>query len=554
MATSDLAEILGTISQYIKGIGQDKQTTQGMIDDNEKLRQQGVEALKTAATLEEDLAKTDLQQKLEMESRKKATAQTFGVDILDPNNRIAMLAREQAAAIDESLARSSRANELLDLNYFDNPLEYMAIRPFAGRHQEAAARSATKAQLLDKAITDLNQQAQATVQTQAAITTELTNDEAAKRAELARLKADEAVRVASVNRNNAYLEDLQRLRSLDGEAIKWNAEAYKLKRHEQEFNARMAEMAAARKERAEKKKQEKDDLNYLMMRYNLGAELVGRPKSINQTDFQNLIKYNKNHVVELANLGESVWVDPANPVKTVGQIAPTPGNAQVTLEYFQGKLPASAERTAKYLQAESSLAKQSLQAETKGKITQDMIAERINSQVVGKAVTKDGKSVVVPGSARTMYEDVETNPNGMTKNIYRAPDVNVMTSAIPGLTKLPGYKEILVPASVASGPSPTVQSMIDQAKLSISEGKLKPEQAAQFIASYYGNALDVNNTNEQYLKVGLGTPKQYNVKIKTGYGTFTANIEQLDATNYQKVLKSLMVKEPASLFMPEMFR
>ena len=542
MAAFDLADILSTITQYTKGVGQERKVTEGRIDQNEALRQQGVEALKTVATLEEELATTDLQQKLEMEARKKATAKTFGVDILDPENRIAILAREQAAAVDEALARSTRANELVDLNFFDNPLEYMAVRPFAGRHQDAAVRATAKAKILDQAITDLNEQTQATIQTQAAITTELTNDEAAKRAQLVRIKADEAVRVATINRNNAYLEDISRLRALDGEAIKWNAEAYKMKRHEQEFQARMAEMAATRKEREERRKQEKDDLAYLMLRYNLGSGLVGRPVAVNPNDFQNLLKYNKNHVVELVNLGETVWIDPANPGKAVGQIAPTPGAAQTTLEYFKGQLPQSAQRVSEFLRNESSLAKATLQNTVKGKITQDQLVEQMNAQIIGKQATKDGKSVVVPGTVTAMYKDVETDPNGLTKNIYRAPDAATMLKAIPNLAKLPGYKEILNPAVVASGPSPTVQSMMAQAKLSVQEGKLKPEQAAQFISSYYGNALDVNNTNEKYQMVGLPVPKHYQAKIKGEYSLTGQTIETIDATNYTKVLHHLMIR------------
>jgi hypothetical protein len=200
-----------------------------------------------------------------MERRKAVTADTFGVDILDPENRIAMLAREQAASIDEYLTRSARAAKLSDMGMFDNPLEYMVARPFTARHQNAATNAAERANTIDKAITDLNQQSQATLVTQKAINEELTADEAAAKAQLISLKADEAIRVAKMNRNTAYLADLKTLRGMDEEQLKLAAEGYKLLRHEQDFNARMAEVQANREARKTAAKGAADELEHVMM-------------------------------------------------------------------------------------------------------------------------------------------------------------------------------------------------------------------------------------------------------------------------------------------------
>jgi hypothetical protein len=107
MATMDLASILGEISSYVSGVSGQKQEAQARATESDNLRKQGVEAVQQIGDLSQQANAIDMQQQLEQEKRKKATAAAFGTDILDPENRIAYLAREQAAAVDESLARST---------------------------------------------------------------------------------------------------------------------------------------------------------------------------------------------------------------------------------------------------------------------------------------------------------------------------------------------------------------------------------------------------------------------------------------------------------------
>jgi len=485
-----------------------------------------------------------------MEQRKKATAEAFGVDMLDPENRIAMLAREQAASVDEYLVRSKRAAELADTSLFGSPLEYMIARPFTNRHVNAAQAAAERATVIDKSITDLNQQSQATVITQKAINEELTADEAAKRAQLVSLKADEAVRAATINRNTAYLADLKALRGLDEEQLKWSAEAYKLNRHEQEFQARMAEVQANRTARKEAKKGAADEMSYQMMRYNLGADMIGRAKAVNVDDFKAMVKFgNKKVIQEIIEKGETIWIDPRTmePETRLVKIEDTPGRAKITLDQLGGRLPQSAERTAGYLQNEASLAHQNLIKGGVKKITPDLMAEQIDSQIRGSEKTeKNGTKTRVPGSVSAMINNVEQDI-GASTNIYRAPSAEVMATVTPALTQNPAWKEIIVPAVNASGPSPSVNAVLKQAQLAVREKKMGVDEAASFISTYFGTALITNNVNEQYMKVGLPAPKSYNAVVDT-YSKWTGKgVKKLDAAS-EAAIKHMLAEQsvPAS--------
>lgn len=529
----DLAQILTGISDYVTQVGDNKDSAKTALQNNADLRQQGIESLAKAGELSTKLAVDDLQQQLVMESRKKATAAAFQTDILDPDNRIAILARQQAAELDAALTQSRRASELNNMNIFDSPLEYLVARPFAHRNAKEAEAATTRYNLLDKAIGDLNKQTQSTIKTQEAINEQLTVDEIGRRAQLAELQAGEAVRAAKMAANQAYVNDLKTLQSFDEEQLRYTTEAYKLSRHEQEFNARMEEMKANREARAAIKRTAEENLQYQFQRYNIGAELTGKQKAVNISDFQAIEKLNKKAVADIISVGENAYIDPSTG-RVTGQIERTPGESAVTLGIVQGRLPQSAERVSSLLYGNMSLAQQELRKQG-GKITADDLANQVNRQLNGAVVTKNGKTEKVTGTIDLMAGDMEQDFAG-NKNIFRAPDVQTMATVNPALAKNPMWKQIVEPATAADGPSPTVDSMLRQAIHGIREKTVTPEQASQFISSYFGAALVTNGVNEQYQKVGIAQPKSYPVLVtnRAGYGE-----NKIDASNEQELRRYL---------------
>lgn len=525
MAGFNLADVLSAVADFQQNLMGDKATTAKTLEENQALQQQQIDSTKQVLANATAQSELESAQKLEMEKRKKATAQVFGTDILDPNNRIAVLAREQQAAQDEFIQNSRRAAELKDITLTESPLDYFLARPFAFRHDEAAVAAAGKAQFIDKAIMDINQQTQATVQTQTAINQTFTADMAARKLENLALTAAEQVRTLKMNQNVSYLNDLKTLRGMDEASIKNSIDAYKLVRHEQEFNARMEEMAAAREARKAAGKQEKLALTEYMAMYNFGAKELGKPIFTDAAQFTAMLKYNKDMVEQVASVGMGRGIDPANPeAQTVPSfVARTPGESVMTLRAVKGTLPSSAERTAAYLAAEQSAAQEKvLKSSTTGKITGDQVVAAINQNALG-GIVSDGKTKKeIKGTAQQMQENMEQDLyGGRVKNIYRAPDVNTVADVTPELTRTKWWSEIIAPAANTS-PSPTADQVMKQAAIAVKEGKLKPEEAAAGIASYFKAATAANVTNEQYLRVGLPVPKAYNVIISGGMDAWTS--------------------------------
>lgn len=533
----DLAQILGQLSSFAANIGGQKEAVQQQVQQNQQIRQASVDALSEIGDLQVEANRMESAQKLEGEKRKKAVADAFNVDMLDPTNRVAYLAREQAAELDASLAQSRRASELLNMNVFDNPLSYMVERPFAFKHAQEAEAAKGRANMLDKAIDDLNMQAQQSVQTQKAINTEFTIDEAENQAKLVRMQADEAIRVAQLNKSNAYISDLKTLQGLDKAALDAHTEAYKIKNHEREFQMRMDELRANREARAKLKQTEEEAQIYAYEKYNLGADMMGKAKMGNMAEFQMAYKKNPKFVQEIIQRGETVYVglsEAGQPQVVDGRIARTPGEVIAALKQSKGSIAPSAEKLASTYQDQYSVAVQELRKQGLTKITEEDVAAQVNKQMMGWTESlSGGKSKVHEGLIKRMASNAEQDWGG-SKNVFKAPAPEVIAQVVPALTQEPGWNEIAKRAALVS-PTPKVADMIAQSRFAVLEGKLSVEQAAGFIASYYKGALQANSVNERYSRYAI--PEDFNKK----YVVSLPRVGNVDATNEFELKRAMLM-------------
>lgn len=533
----DLAQILSNLSSYAANLGGQKEIVQAEVNKNQQIRQQSVDALSQIGDLKVEADRMDSAQKLEMEKRKQAVAGAFNVDMLDPNNRVAYLARQQAAELDAALAQSRRASELLDMNIFDNPLSYMVERPFAFKHAQEATAAQARANMLDKAIDDLNTQAQQSVQTQKAINTEFTIEEAQNQAQMVRMQADEAIRIAQLNKSNAYIQDLKTLQGFGKAELDAYAEAYKLRRHEEEFNMRMEEMRANREARLKGKHTEEEALAYGLEKYNLGADMMGKAKMANMAEFQMALKKNPKFVQDIITRGESVYVgltDSGKPEIVDGRIARTPGEVIAALKQTKGNIVPSAEKIQATLQDQYTVAVQELRKQGLTKITEEDVAAQVNRQMMGWTESlSGGKSKAHEGLINNMAKNVEQDWGG-SKNIFKAPAPDVIAKVVPALTSEPGWEQIVKRAALVS-PNPKVSDMITQSRMAVLEGKLSVEQAAGFIASYYKGAIAANSANERYSRYAI--PEDFN----TRYRVSVPRIGNMDATNEFEVKRAMLM-------------
>lgn len=521
MAGTDLANIISQLSQYSGTLG--NEALQG-VAQNIDLRKQVVDATTKAANIEVDLTQYDLQQQLEMESRKKAAGQAFGSDILDPDNRVAMLAREQAAAQDEWLAKSKRSTELLDMGFFDSPLEYMVARPFTNRVIESATIAKERMIGLDKAIQGVNQGTQQTIQTQKALNTELTIQEAAAKAELVKIKADQVIAAAQIQANEAGFKDFKTVYELDRAERKFAAD---MQRHREDMALRR-----------ELKKKEKEGEDEQLDLYNKGAAVLNIPPITTMDSFKLALNQNRAGVDAVVTEGRGVYVNPNDPRDKAEQVASTPGESVVKLVGLKGNFYNSAERVSKLLKDQFNESNQVVRTKN-SKATLGDVAVDINSKLYS-TTDKDGKVTV--GTLAVMSQNAEQDYNGKV-NIFKAPDVNTMVTANPALAQSPAFKEIVQPAVNASGPTPTASSMIKQAQIAIREKKLTPEAAADYLSSYFTQAVTLNASTEKYSLYGIKQPMGY--PVRTSSKKLDPNV---DMTSKEQVARELLRDTSSQLF------
>jgi hypothetical protein len=178
-----------------------------------------------------------------------------------------------------------------------------------------------------------------------------------------------------------------------------------------------------------------------------------------------------------------------------------------------------------------------------GKVTHDDIVNQINKQINGHTEkSEDGKKIKERvGSVQEMLGNVERDAPGGYTNIYKAPSTEVLVQRVPALAEVPGFADIIRPAILASGPSPTVDSVMNQAKLSIREGKVTVQEAAALVATYFTTAVDVNIGNEGYQKYGLpmyakGKDSKITYSAPVTYGGMMKDAKKIiDATNIREV-------------------
>lgn len=515
MAEINLASILTDIAGYVSGVTKQTDTVRGNVEQNRDLRQESIGALEKIGELKQEQDASESKKKLEMEQRKKAVADTFNVDILNPENRLAVLARQQAEEIDAALTQSRRASELNTMNIFDSPLEYMVQRPFAYRNAQEAVAANERAKILDKAIDDLNSQAQQSVQTQKAINQEFTVADAERNAQMVKLSAEEAIRAARINSNQAYAQDLEALRKLDKDGLQMTVEAYKLKRHEEEFQARMAEMRAAREARAKQKLSEEETHRYMFERYNLGADKLRVPKAANIADFSLLLKKYPKQVEKVMEQGNDVMVtvgEAGKPTVIQGRVAPTAGEAIVAIQAVGGAIDPAAEKVGKLLKYQQEVAVADLRKSGVTKFTEADVATEVNKQLYGYTENLGkGKTKERDGLIKQMAADPERDVAAGVPNIFKAPAPEVIAQVSPVLTESVLWKEAVVPAQRTK--QFNAKNLYTQVQLAVAEKKATVEEAADFIANYYGAAALTNRTNEKYSMYAI--PEDYNTTYKT---------------------------------------
>ena len=561
-STPNIADVMQEIASA-QSATQSNQATSSKIDaENQGMYDDLIRSVTQINSLQQDQTAIDSAQALQGEQRKVATANAFGTDILNPDNRIVYLANERAAAVDEAIARSKRASDLASTTIWDDPLAYLVQRPFLQREAAGADVAANRAKMIGDEIQNLNSNTQTTLKTQEALNTQFTAKEAEIVGQLKLLEGKDLIARAKIVKNGELQKDLADDYKFTEERVNWSLKAYDLGLKQEQW----LEVRERRKAMQEAKVAEKLGMEQLLQVYNVGRKRMNQPTMDSVAEFTVAMK---NPVLQKQF---AQVIDFAMPYATLPEEAPTVyggsvGEATVVMDTFSARLPQTAQSTQNFLSylGQKSLEELKTQAATGKKITLEDKVAATNRIAMGQVVVdpKTKKEKVVNGEIQRMASDVEADLDSRTPNIYKAPSPALMQQAFASkqgtVVQSPLWNEVVAPlAAVVQNPS--AEQIAKQALLKVSEGKVSPEVAAKFVSDYFSTAAQLNNSLQQYQTAGLPTQRTYNavvtrpkVGFKEGFINTFSPLEiyseekaPLDMTNQQAVQRWMLSFSPNS--------
>jgi uncharacterized protein YdcH (DUF465 family) len=426
---------------------------------------------------------------------------------------------------------------------------------------------AEKNNMLEQRIATLNQQTQSTVQTQKALTTEYSKEEAAAELELNSLKARQAVAALRAGQNKAQMDQITYMKGMTKDNLALDVQAYNIQTsHDQyvmqqklqeeqraENAARKAELDAARKAKMDAEQAALYDQEQELRRYNIGASVLGMPEVLSLQDYK---KIPEGRRAKIAARGDALYnqvdlapEDPNNPVTMVQPaFSNSVGEAFITLKEIPGSsLGKTANRVEQFVGDVGQRSITRLQ-QNKVPLTKDNAASTISTEVnsyLQDSPPEKGPDGKVkpgrPGLLTQMKSDVEVDIDRY-RNIYAAPDMDTIASSYPTLMQNP-VMAYLADASkkAASGGKVTVEHMFNQAHLMAASGKADPEIIGAHLNAYYKAAVKLNNVTNGYERVGLTPQTSYVVQLDMPtYEGGTPSKVRVDMMNLQSVQAAML--------------
>jgi hypothetical protein len=556
--TYDVGDILTSIQNHQFDMNQIAVQEAAAYMQQRDLYNESLAASLRAGDLNGVITAADNSQALALEQRKQTVGAMFGVDVLDPNNQIAVLARQQDELHKALMAQQELITSTQTTHLFDDPMKAIIGRSMLGMEVQKLKGLEAQDKMVGARINELNQQAQSTLQTQKALNAEFSKEEAAAKLELQSLQAGEAARAIRMNQSKLTMSELERMRTMKGNEFKTELDRFKIirdeqlhkenlkdkeelrKRQKEEADARVKKMQEELKAKATKEEQERVTLEAI----NLGASELGLGQFNSLNDMKLMSRGDKE---QLAARGFRLMAEVKDKGTAVARFADTPGESYVQIADRRTgyRLPETAVRTQEFLLDIGKRATYSAQEKKiLGKDPQGAIVNEIDLMLRDTSGAKgpDGKPLKgkegkpVPGLLSRFQNNAEENVDGI-KNIYKAPDPATLATAAPELTKTPFWEKVVIPAMNANK-NPSGDEIFKQAALAVAS-EPSNQQFINFLglhlSNYYSAMVKLNNETNMYPFVGLPTQDSYKVRINMPQ----SGSKQIDLTNEAAIYQAL---------------
>jgi hypothetical protein len=537
MAGLDLNSILQAAAQFTQQNNAGTAAIQQNAAQQQELAGQSANLLVDIGNADQIIALAKDTAALKTQQASQKAANTFGTNMLAQGEQISRLAQIANQEFEAKDQLSQKIIQKQSVGIMDNPMEWL-LNQFTIDNDIAEHNAHNqRGQAATQRIQELNQNTQATVQTQKMLDESVT--QAAIEANQRKI-AD----AAAVNANQAKLEGLK----YNTEGIKAalaGAQAnlqttmtvFGAKKQEEQIGIALQHLSLSQQqfdlqkqkfewEKEEKAKQGQGDYwmiqnvnQGLMNLYGENAQLL-EPGTTKATQILALMKNN----LPGSEGFRAAFYSGLNTNNTgVKMIAATPGEAIELMHTLPGKMAFSpAQQPVKELFGQVVAATQQAGAANPDMLKKPELRKQFMSQFAQQLADEQAKQVKI----------------GDRDNIYQIPSLSTLIQTSPVIAKLPLTQKVIAPAIKAGVDLSDPDKVFAVTATALRKGEISYREAVD-LAAIYNVAQHTNIEARQLTSVGIVPRFSYNVRITTNPVATFGDTEIVDMTKFDAVGRSL---------------
>lgn len=474
-----MADIYSLMKEMITSLGENNTAQRDIINQQQDIANQSVEALKGVSTDALAVKGQQLQGDLQAQTEARNIRNNLGNNPNDPNSLLSILVqdfRENTIAAREQAAQIAAKKQV---GIFDDLPQFLINQVTLPDDINAYNGTMGKVNAAKDGIAAMQSLTTASAQAMKATAENLTKDSVAAQLKVSAVELDNKIRTLQADSLGYDLQALKLTEHANAQHLQWAMA---------EHSMRLQDAAAARASEEwkwkmdQKKEAEAEGSRYAEI-VSLGAKAFGLP-SMGLEEIKSRVKFGtaaqKMQMDKLYEQGLGVLSTGSS------AIGATPGEAIINAVSVGGLKDAQNKPTRDFLDGVRSQVIREMNLPANTKDTPELrrqIAENINEKLYGKVIDpKTGKRSERTGLLYQMASDVEA-----PGSIFKAPDLPALV-AVPSIKNNILFKDVIAPAAGAGVTKSDPETLLSLALEAEKRGVVNRNQIAQGISDFYKSA------------------------------------------------------------------
>lgn len=501
MAGFDLGSIISSATELSSTQAQQASQIADLNNQSQVLSEQAAGNIREAGTLQAQAQLTELNGQLQTQQKRVQAANAFGTNVGDVSDIITQLGQEMrttAVALTNAQDRVTKIEAGSDL--LTNPLGWFddLINGDAARAERDAL--AQKFDTTQKVAQGLNQQTQATVVTQNAITETLTAASIKQTADATKALADAEATKQDIQGKQFGAAGIEVMRQMGAQEFNRQLSVYGQITEEQRYQegaAMRREQFAAMQEQRKRGKLEDKEYTDATARVNEYRIKVGLPP-VNET-------FVRRTLVQPGELGDDIRRQEQTGMRLMGgELSLFGTNAAqsfATIQKDQPKLPDSYAPAASILGEGVKVATASIQQQALNPNSTIKKDPAEQTRIINESVKEVGKNY---------QANIQPNKG----NPYEAPSVSVVMGEPNGL-KDSKFGQTVLQTLVSTGQNnPDPDMLLASGLAAVQAGQLSISEVRDGISAFYQNAVAINNSTKGFVQLGVPVQSGYKTSVQ----------------------------------------